>query len=268
MPLASSGLLSSATRQAFRVAHHPPNISSARHLHTQTKKLFNAFVGHLTTPGTLRAPASTSRSTHSVAFRFSAIENKLSLPAQKGSQTAQGALRTRTKVDFHPAATTCATETATQAEFDKYFASRQVPDVSTTLLIPLAPTPTTRVPLTHAFAYDRHPLIPFLELSALHIDTERHAFRVKALFDQLDAAQVWNKGAMCESLGGARGASVLRVYFSGWSAHAVRGILGETATGWCVLEEERAKELEMRSWSRQCQTSALRRTALDWQSST
>ena len=151
------------------------------------------------------------------------------------------------KVQFHPAATrrTVAAPTVTaveaEAEFDKYFVP-QVPDVSTTLLIPLAPTPTTRVPLAHTFAYDRHPLIPFLELSALHIDTERHASRVRTLFEQLDAAQAWDKGATCETLGGARGASVLRVRFAGWSAHAVRGILGEAATGWCVLEEERAED--------------------------
>jgi hypothetical protein len=151
------------------------------------------------------------------------------------------------KVHFHPAATrpTVAPVTAagTEAEFDNYFAP-QVPDVSTTLLIPLAPTPTTRVPLAHTFAYDRHPLVPFLELSALHVDTERHASRVRALFEQLDFAQAWDKGATCETLGGSRGASVLRVRFAGWSAHAVRGILGEAATGWCVLEEERADDEE------------------------
>ena len=151
------------------------------------------------------------------------------------------------KVQFHPAATrrTVAAPTVTaveaEAEFDKYFVP-QVPDVSTTLLIPLAPTPTTRVPLAHTFVYDRHPLVPFLELSALRIDTERHASRVRTLFEQLDAAQAWDKGATCETLGGARGASVLRVRFAGWSAHAVRGILGEAATGWCVLEEERAED--------------------------
>jgi hypothetical protein len=147
------------------------------------------------------------------------------------------------KVQFHPATTrptvAAAAAEETEAELDKYFVP-QVPDVSTTL-IPLAPTPTTRVPLSHTFAYDRHPLVPFLELSALHVDTEWHASRVRALFEQLDAAQAWDKGAVCETLGGARGASVLRVRFAGWSAYAVRGIIGEAATGWCILEEERAE---------------------------
>ncbi|KAH9048271.1 hypothetical protein EDB84DRAFT_1458214 [Lactarius hengduanensis] len=342
MPLASSGLLSSATRQAFRVIHNPPNVSSARGLHTQpfvprppqsssftsralhrTKTIFNAFVGHLTTPGTHLVPGRAPRSIHSVASRIPTIENNLSLPvrhalsmrmgsprlprppavprsiAQVGLGTArnfttgrpifqniadkihnipvasraflEAGLDTRTKddsvrafkaekkskkrsrpeslvrptkVEFHPAATRRGDdESAAATEFDKYFVPPRVPDVSTTLLIPLAPTPTARVPLSHTLAYNRHPLIPLMELSALHVDSERHASRVKALFQQLDAAQVWDKGATCEAFGSVRGAGVLRVHFSGWSAHAVRGILGEAATGWCILEEERADEI-------------------------
>ena len=345
MPLASSGLSSSIGRQAFRVIHNPPNISSSRGLHThsfaprvasqqpslltsrvlqRTKTIFNAFVGHLTAPSKLRAPGSVSRSVQTVATRVPKIENNLSLPVRHALSTRMGAprlprppavprsvaqvglgtarnfttgrpifqniadnmhnipvvtrafleagldIRTKEdrgialklkhnrrkskkrscrdcasdKVQFHPAATrptsAAAAAEETEAEFDKYFVS-QVPDVSTTLLIPLAPTPTSRVPLSHTFAYDRHPLVPFLELSALRVDTERHASRVRALFEQLDAAQAWDKGAVCETLGGARGASVLRVRFAGWSAYAVRGIIGEAATGWCILEEERAE---------------------------
>ena len=345
MPLASSGLLSSATRQAFRVIHNPPNLSSARGLHTQsfaprspphsssvasralnrTKTLFNAFVGHLTTPGTHIVPGRAPRSVHSVASRIPTIENNLSLPVRHAlsmrmgsprlprppavprsiSQVGLGTARNFTtgrpifqniadkihnipvasralleagldtrmkdgdsvrafkaekkskkrsrpeslvrpnKVEFHPAAATRRSDdkSAAATEFDKYFVPPRVPDVSTTLLIPLAPTPTARVPLSHTLSYDRHPLIPIMELSALHVDTERHASRVKALFDQLDAAQVWDKGATCEAFGGVRGTAVLQVHFSGWSAHAVRGVLGEAATGWCILEEERADEM-------------------------
>ncbi|KAF8274262.1 hypothetical protein EI94DRAFT_1523968, partial [Lactarius quietus] len=340
MPLASSGLLSSATRQAFRVIHSHPNISSARGLHTQsfapralpqssfasralhrTKNIFNAFVGHLTTPGTHLVPGRTPRSVHSVAGRTPTIENNLSLPVRHAlsvrmgsprlprppavprsiSQVGLGTARNFTtgrpifqniadkihnipvasrafleaglgtkmqddsgrafkaekkpkrrsrtkslarpdKVEFHPAATRRAEdESATASELDKYFPT-PVPDVSTTLLVPLAPTPTARIPLSHTLSYDRHPLLPLMELSALHVDTERHALRVKGLFEQLDASQVWDKGVTCEAFGGVRGAGVLRVHFSGWSAHAVRGVLGEAATGWCILEEERADE--------------------------
>jgi hypothetical protein len=344
MPLASSGLSSSVGRQAFRVIHNPPNISSTRGLHThsfaprvapqqpspftsrvlqRTRTIFNAFVGHLTAPSKLPAPGAAPRLMQTVATRVPKIENNLSLPVRHALSTRMGAPRlprppavprsiaqvglgtarnfttgrpifqniadnmhnipvvTRAileadldmklkddrglalkrkhtrrksekrsrgcandKVQFHPAATrptvAATTTEETGAELDKYFVP-QVPEVSTTLLIPLAPTPTTRVPLSHTFAYDRHPLVPFLELSALHVDTERHASRVRALFEQLDAAQAWDKGAVCETLGGARGASVLRVRFAGWSAHAVRSIIGEAATGWCILEEERAE---------------------------
>jgi len=171
----------------------------------------------------------------------SALALKLKQTRTKSKKRTRPACAS-TKVEFHPAATrpTVAAAAESEAEIDKYFAPAQVPDVSTTLLVPLAPTPTTRVPLAHTFAYDRHPLVPFLELSALRVDTERHASRVRALFEQLDAAQVWDKGATCEGLGGTRGAGILRIRFAGWSAYAVRGILGEAATGWCLLEEERA----------------------------
>ena len=343
MPLASSGLLSSATRQAFRVIHNPPNISAGRGLHTQsitprtlpqpssfasralhrTRTIFNAFVSHLTAPGTQLVPGRAPRSVHLVAGRTPTIENSLSLPVrhalsvrmgsprlprppavprsitQVGLGTArnfttgrpifqniadkihnipvasrallEAGLDTRTKddsirafkaekkpkkrsrtesvprpnkVEFHPAATRRSEDkSAAATEFDKYFVPTPVPDVSTTLLVPLAPTPTARVPLSHTLSYDRHPLLPLMELSALHADSERHASRVKALFEQLDAAQVWDRGATCEAFGGVRGVGVLRVHFSGWSAHEVRGVLGEAATGWCILEEERADEI-------------------------
>jgi hypothetical protein len=351
MPLASSGLSSSMGRQAFRVIHNPPNISSSRGIHThsfaprvaiqqpspfasrvlqRTRTIFNAFVGHLTAPSKLLPPGAAPRFMQTVATRMPKIENNLSLPVRHALSTRMGAprlprpptvprciaqvglgtarnfttgrpifqniadnmhnipvvtrafleadldMRTKNdgmalklkhtrrnskkrssrgcasdKVQFHPAATgpavaaipTTAATGETEAEFDKFFVP-QVPEVSTTLLIPLAPTPTTRVPLSHTFAYDRHPLVPFLELSALRVDTERHASRVRALFEQLDAAQAWDKGAVCETLGGARGASVLRVRFAGLSAYAVRGIIGEAATGWCILEEERAEYSE------------------------
>ena len=360
MPLASSGLSSSMSRQAFRALHNPPNISSTRSLHTpsfvprvapqqtsspfsirilhRTRAVLNAFVGHLTTPGTLRAPGAAARSMQSVPSRLPRIESNLSLPVRHALSVRMGAPRLprppaiprsiaqvglgtarnfttgrpifqniadkihnipvasrafleadldmRTKDDralplklkrarsgkskkcsrpaaaadvhFHPAATRPAAETKTKTQtkaeakqFDKYFAPPQVPDVTTTLLVPLAPTPTARLPLAHTFAYDRPLLVPLLELSALHVDSERHAARVRALFEQLDAARAWDRGATCEALGGARGAGVLRVRFAGWSVHAVRGILGEAATGWCVLEEEPRAEEEEEERSRE-----------------
>jgi hypothetical protein len=79
--------------------------------------------------------------------------------------------------------------TAEAKQFDKYFAPPQVPDVTTALLVSLTSTPTTRLLLAHTFVYDRHPLVPLLELSALHVDAERHAVRVRVLFEQLDTTR-------------------------------------------------------------------------------
>ncbi|KAI0253809.1 hypothetical protein BJV78DRAFT_131509 [Lactifluus subvellereus] len=366
MPLASSGLMSSVTRQAFRVIHSPPNIASTRGLHTQsfaprappqpssftfralnrTKNLFNAFVGHLTTPGTLRSPGPASRSIQSAASRMPTIENNLSLPvrhaismrmgaprlprppavprhiAQVGLGTARNFttgrpifqnivdkihnipvtsrafleadwdMRTRddtalafklkaqrkesrrgsaaraSKVQFHPAAART-TEPAAQAELDKYFAP-QVPDVSTTLLIPLAPTPTARVPLPRMFAYDRHPLIPFVELSALHIDTDRHASRVRALFEQLDAHKFGIEARR------AKPSAALAV--RAFSAFAFRGGLrtpcAASSAKWrrggasSRKSAQRRPETRTRTPMRRCRTLAPCRIALGWQSST
>ncbi len=101
-----------------------------------------------------------------------------------------------TKVEFHPAATHRGDdESAAATELDKYFVPPRIPDVSTTILIPLAPTLMARVPLSHTLAHDRHPLIPLLELLVFHLDTERHASCVNALFEQLDPVQVRDNGA-------------------------------------------------------------------------
>jgi hypothetical protein len=177
------------------------------------------------------------------ALVFKRKEASATHKESKRRSGAESLALTSCKVPSCPA-TTHTTTDSVQADFDKHFAPLQTSDISTTLLIPLAPTPTARVPLAHSLACDRHPLIPFAELSALHIDMERHASRVKVLFEQLDAAQVWDEGATCEALCGARGAGILHVRFSGWPAYAVRGILGEAATGWCILEEERREEVE------------------------
>src|SRR6266478_3213148 len=53
-------------------------------------------------------------------------------------------------------------------------------DTSTTMLIPLVPTPTTHVPLSHTFTYDHHLPVPLLELSAICVDTVRHVSCVRA----------------------------------------------------------------------------------------
>ncbi|KAI0066323.1 hypothetical protein BV25DRAFT_1821241 [Artomyces pyxidatus] len=319
MPLASSGPWLSIGRQVLhapsinpsRALHtfpRPPPSSSAQRLVQQTKGLFKALLGHLTTPG-LRQPG---RSLHAVATRYPTIQSGLSLPVRhalarpfgapklphppavprsiaqvglgtarnfttgrpifqsladnvpiagrafveadwemkmkeerklqlrkaKRSQKAKARRAVRAQeVEFHPAA---APEVETVAELNHYFPEPAAPAVTTTLLIPLAPTPTSRLPLAPSPVETRHPLLPFSELSALHYDHMQHATRVSELFARLDGANVWGGGAQCDVYGDRRGASVLRVRFAGWEAKAVRGVIGESGSGWCVLEEERA----------------------------
>ncbi len=66
----------------------------------------------------------------------------------------------------------------TVSEPEVYFVPH-VSDTSTTILIPLVPTPT-HVPLSHTFTYGHHLPVPLLELSAICVDTERHASCVRA----------------------------------------------------------------------------------------
>ncbi|KAJ7189017.1 hypothetical protein C8R46DRAFT_1341637 [Mycena filopes] len=123
------------------------------------------------------------------------------------------------------------------AELGHYFAAPTA-DVTTCLLVPLAPTPTARAPLPATPSAGRLPLPALL---ALHTDHETHALRVASLFHRLDTADVWARGAVCSgyaSSADARGVcTVLKVEFVGWSKAAVRGVLGESGTGWCVLQE-------------------------------
>ncbi|KAJ7023394.1 hypothetical protein C8F04DRAFT_1134688 [Mycena alexandri] len=123
-----------------------------------------------------------------------------------------------------------------EAELNRYFAA-PVADVTTYLLVPLAPTPTARAPLPE-FPTGRLPLSALL---AMHDDHDTQALRVSSLFHRLDTADVWSRGAVCSayaSSADARGVcTILKVEFAGWSKAAVRGVLGESGTGWCVLEE-------------------------------
>lgn len=132
----------------------------------------------------------------------------------------------------------------TQAELERYFpvaasasAVAAIPECTATLLIPLAPTPSSRLPLPKApISESQHPVIPFAEMSTLHFDFTHHNERVAALFSRLDAANVWDSGARCDVYGDARGeANVLRVAFDGWDAMRVRSVIGETASGWSTL---------------------------------
>ncbi|KAG6898247.1 hypothetical protein C0992_002261 [Termitomyces sp. T32_za158] len=135
------------------------------------------------------------------------------------------------------------TKVATQeAELDKYFAAPVVPDVTTCLLIPLAPTPTARVPLQE----DPGSLLPLPALASISNNHEIHSLRVSSLFSRLDAADVWTRGVKCSAFshgGGTEGVcTMLKVEFVGWTKVEVRSVLGESGTGWCVLEETRTSK--------------------------
>jgi len=146
-------------------------------------------------------------------------------------------------------------------DLDQYFPSVNVSVVTTYLLIPLAPTPTLRLPLpptpssTSTSTSGEPTLLPPLPfLGDLYTSHSTHALRVASLFSRLDQANVWARGVHCsayshrrdhqrrdnrpDALAGEEGAcTILRVEFVGWTKAEVRGVLGETGTGWCVLEE-------------------------------
>lgn len=151
------------------------------------------------------------------------------------------------KVHFHDAAASVASSAQehTEEELNRYFPAAPTPAVSTQLLIPLAPTPTSRLPLSAnpPSMSTKHPLLPLNVLGDLHATHNMHSLRVSTLFGRLDVANVWDRGATCDVYGSYRGeASVLRVRFEGWTENEVRAVIGESGKGWCVLEEERSAE--------------------------
>lgn len=128
-------------------------------------------------------------------------------------------------------------------EFDYYFPNPPKAEVATYLLIPLVPTPSSRLPLPVSPPSHRssHPLLPFSLLSSIHNDHSTHALRVSTLFSRLDSQRIFsNPSVSCSTFGDRSGlCTILEVKFEGWSEDKVRGVLGELGTGWCVLEEVR-----------------------------
>ncbi|KAI6129053.1 hypothetical protein EV401DRAFT_1928966 [Pisolithus croceorrhizus] len=134
------------------------------------------------------------------------------------------------------------------SELDAYFPLLPTLDVTTHLLVPLAPTPTARLPLAAGNA--GHRLLPVSEIVSTSRNHELHALRVSTLFSRLDAGDVWDDpgvnvdayaygprdvtGDTCE-----RQCTVLRVAFTGWTVDRVRAIVGPSAEEWCTLEETR-----------------------------
>ena len=140
-----------------------------------------------------------------------------------------------------------ASEPATSMEeLDRYFPLPEA-NVTTYLLVPLAPTPTSRMPLASpSIARAPDLLHPLAELGDLHISHELHALRVSSLFSRLDHGDVWSKGVHCSAFahGSAHiwdnegSCTILKVEFVGWNKAEVKSVIGECGTGWCILYEE------------------------------
>lgn len=137
-------------------------------------------------------------------------------------------------------------------EAEHYFSSVAVAPVTTYLLIPLAPNAVPSRP----GSYQEPRLLPPLSyIGSLHESHATHSLRVSSLFTRLDQANVWARGVQCSaysqgsahrkrpeaSEGGDSSeegvCTILKVEFVGWSKAEVRSIIGESGTGWCVLEE-------------------------------
>ncbi|CDO68908.1 hypothetical protein BN946_scf185000.g51 [Trametes cinnabarina] len=127
-----------------------------------------------------------------------------------------------------------------EEELEHYFPASNASKVTTHLLIPLAPTPTSRLPLPeNPSSSSSRPLLPLELIASMHTSHTTHALRVSTLFARLDASHVFDDSAVhCEARGDPSGlCTVLEVRFEGWTEAQVRSVLGEAGTGWCVLDE-------------------------------
>jgi hypothetical protein len=137
------------------------------------------------------------------------------------------------------------------SELNHYLPQPALPQVTTYLQVPLAPTPTARLPLSAqptAGVNALHPLLPVSDIAAAHRMHRNHSLRVSTLFSRLDAANVWaDPGVKVDAYAFGPGladshpsdkqCTVLRVTFAGWTAAQVRSVTGESGQGWCNFEE-------------------------------
>jgi len=157
-------------------------------------------------------------------------------------RSSKSKLESRTKEIFKSDSSLSASSDENRnADLDHYFPSAPTPEVITYLFIPLAPTPTSRVPLppNPPIHISTHPLLPFSALVSVHTDHGTHSLRVSTLFARLDAARVFDdERVQCSPYGDSGGVcAALEVRFDGWTEDQVRSVLGEAGSGWCVLEE-------------------------------
>ncbi|KAF9239707.1 hypothetical protein BU15DRAFT_61922 [Melanogaster broomeanus] len=140
-------------------------------------------------------------------------------------------------------------EKADASELEIYFPLEPTATVTTHVLVPLAPTPTARLPLSSRTAGSTaHPLLPIPELVSIHYSHHLHSLRVSTLFSRLDTANVWDDPGVnvdayaygsrdAESDAHEKQCTILRVTFAGWTAARVREVIGDGAEQWCSLEE-------------------------------
>ena len=159
--------------------------------------------------------------------------------AAKAAKKAKAPL-SPVSIQVVPTSAESTTETKEQ-ELEHYFSTAAMLEVVTYLLIPLAPTPTSRLPLplNPPATSAARPLLPMSAIASLHASHGTHALRVSTIFARLDAARVFDDPSVqCAAHGDPSGlCTVLEVRFEGWTVNKVRGVLGEAGSGWCVLEE-------------------------------
>lgn len=168
------------------------------------------------------------------------------LPTSKTEQGQKGKERAQNLTAFNKVA-------SKQEELDHYFPSPAI-TVTTYLLVPLAPTPTFRMPLADPLVNNHvgEPTLlhPLAELGSIHMSHELHGLRVSSLFARLDNGDVWSKGVRCSAFSHGNGhvadgegaCTVLKLEFVGWTCAEVKSVIGECGSGWCILHEEREDE--------------------------
>ena len=121
-------------------------------------------------------------------------------------------------------------------EVRHYFRAPATQLVTIYLQIPLAPTPTWRVPLPSSPSPRLHPL-PALAKDMLPIQSTPYA----CLHCFVASMQrEWERRVSCETFGDPSGlCTILRLEFEGWTEDMVRDVLGYTGKDWCTIQEVR-----------------------------
>ncbi|KXN82627.1 hypothetical protein AN958_02478 [Leucoagaricus sp. SymC.cos] len=178
------------------------------------------------------------------------LDLKLGRVQRPRSRRAKSSTHTKTKKPLQPRDAPIPVTPADDLEADiTHYFDDVVPPVTTVLFVPLAPTPSSRVPLPPEpiLPNDSPALLPPLSFfGPYHASHENHRAMVSSLFSRLEHADVWFRGAKCSAYGqGADGTgicTVLKVEFTGWTEAEVRAVIGESGTGWCSLREYRVED--------------------------